>query len=125
MSTRVFVVSENNVSTYAPDIILWYYVNAPQSYESLYIGDIIIGKTGPEYNKTIENIRNNKSLEKFSKILKGLPRIPTYGKQLDELLEEIIIIEKLGIMLEEDLNIIKTGIKIAKEKNLYLRFEGN
>lgn len=125
MSERVFVVSKNNVSTYAEDIVLWYYANAPKNFESLYIGDIIIGITGPDHNNAISNINNNKNLEKFSKILKGLPRIPTYGKDLDKLLEEIIIIEKLGIMISEDLDIIKTGIKIAKEKNLYLRFENN
>jgi hypothetical protein len=126
MSTRIFVVSENNIQAYEEDIILWYYANAPKDCEDLYIGDIIIGKTGPECNKTIENIENNKKLENLSKIIIGPSKEVVFSKnQLDLLEEETNLAEKLGLSLQEDVDIIKTGIKIAKEKNLYLRCEHN
>lgn len=126
MSKRVFIVSKDNILKQPEEIVLWYYANAPKDRENLYIGDIIIGKTGPECNKTREAIKNNKKLENLSKIILGPSKEAIFSKnQLNLLEEETNLAEKLGLALQEDLDIIKIGIKIAKEKGLYLRFEHN
>lgn len=117
MSINVFVVSKENSETYIDRIVLWYHANAPENCKDYYIGSIIIS----DYFTTTENIKNNK-LENFSKLLNRPPEA-IYGKdQLNELLKEIIIAEKLGLISTKDFNIIKIGINIALEKELYLRF---
>lgn len=125
MSYRVFIVEEENILKHIREMILWYYVNAPKECNNLYIGDIIIGKTFFESKENKDKILRNKDFKGLSKVV-GLTSNPIFSKnELIELEKELLISEKLGVLIEEDLEIIKTGIKIALEKNLYLRFEWN
>lgn len=109
MGVSVFTVSSNagllNLNK-MPDLI-----------EGEFIGDIADGSFGQE-KKLIKDER----VKQFLYISEGYMTIFN-TKQLFALNEEIKIVEKLGVINNGDLEVIKLAVGIALEKNLYLKFE--
>ena len=115
MLLRVLVVSEEKALGRSEDIIVWDYVNAPKDCKDYYIGHVI-GRSY-HYEEQIEDC--SITVKQFEYAMSG---VVFNGGQLKELSKEIELLEELNIGDQDDLDVIKTGIKIALDKNLYLRF---
>jgi len=117
MGIRVLVLSKENVllsESDPEDVIVWDYMNAPKDYNNYYIGHIM----GDYCKSDIKDprIRYFKHLfSQFDLVFSGI--------QLKELSKEVETLEDLGLINKEDLEVIKLGIKEARDKGLSLRFE--
>lgn len=104
------------VSAISSNIGLWDYINQPNNIEVHFIGHI-----GESFNSENNSILDEK-IKQF-KFITIMAETIFNTKQLQELSKEIPIVEELNIINKEDLEVIKNGIKVALEKNLYLKFE--
>lgn len=108
MGIMVFALSRN--------ICMFKLIEMPNIFESHCIG--YIGDFFYDEKKRI----HSKKIKQFMYITIMANTIFN-TKQLIELSKEIDILEKLNIINKQDFDIIKNGVKIALEKNLYLKFE--
>jgi len=80
-----------------------------------------IGHIGESFDSEKKSIKN-KRIKQFMYITIMANTIFN-TKQLIALSKELDILEKLDLINKQDFDIIKNGVKIALEKNLYLKFE--